>query len=316
MIAAENLVKHYGPTRAVDQLSFRVEKGQVLGLLGPNGAGKSTTIKMIVGFLRPDAGTAKLRGINIATDPIRAKTGLGYLPENASCYTDLTVHQYLTYLAALHGLTGARLRECVHTAIQRCFLQHVAHQSIDTLSKGYRHRTCLAQSIVHDPDILIFDEPTDGLDPNQKQEMRHLISTMAPEKAIIISTHILEEVDAVCTDTIIINHGQIVAHGTPASLRQRCPQYGSIHATFSAPPTAATLTTLATLPNVKTATTLTDLHLIIDLEDRSATARHHTMDTVRHALTHPPHLPTELYFDKGDLSAVFRLLTTTSTAAP
>src|SRR3954447_22672941 len=178
MIKVENLVKTFGPKRAVDGISFAVERGEVLGFLGPNGAGKSTTMRMVTGFIPPSDGTISVGGFDMLEDPIPAKALIGYLPENAPAYSDMTVYGFLDFTAELRGLNGDARKRAVNRVVEMCFLEGVIHQSVDTLSKGYRHRTCFAQSIIHDPDILILDEPTDGLDPNQKHEVRTLIRRM------------------------------------------------------------------------------------------------------------------------------------------
>src|SRR5216117_837294 len=228
MIKVENLVKTFGPKRAVDGVSFSVERGEVLGFLGPNGAGKSTSMRMITGFIPPTSGSVSVGGFDMLENPIPAKRLIGYLPENAPAYMDMTVHGFLSFTAELRGLRGEEKKKAVGRAVEMCFLEAVLHQSIDTLSKGYRHRTCFAQSIIHDPEILVLDEPTDGLDPNQKFEVRNLIRRMGEKKAIIFSTHILEEVEAVCSRAIIIDRGKIVANGTPAQLRQRSESAGAV----------------------------------------------------------------------------------------
>jgi ABC-2 type transport system ATP-binding protein len=219
MIRIENLVKSFGTKRAVDGVSFNVERGEVLGFLGPNGAGKSTTMRMITGFMPPSAGKVTVGGHNVAESPLEAKRLIGYLPENAASYPDMTVKGFLEFAAELRGLDGAKRKSAVNRVVELCFLDSVLRQSIDTLSKGYKHRTCLAQALIHDPEVLIMDEPTDGLDPNQKHEVRNLIRTLGKDKAIVFSTHILEEVDAACTRAIIIDRGKIVANGTPEELR-------------------------------------------------------------------------------------------------
>lgn len=228
MIKVENLTKTFGPKVAVNRISFSVERGEVLGFLGPNGAGKSTTMRMITGFIPPTEGKITVGGHDIVEDPIPAKALIGYLPENAPAYSDMTVYGFLNFTAELRGLNGDARKKAVNRVVEMCFLEGVIHQSVDTLSKGYRHRTCFAQSIIHDPDILILDEPTDGLDPNQKHEVRTLIRRMGEKKAIIFSTHILEEVDAVCSRAIIIDRGQIVANGTPAQLRGKSDVAGAV----------------------------------------------------------------------------------------
>ncbi len=218
MIEVVKLTKQFGSKLAVDHLSFSVKKGEVLGFLGPNGAGKSTTMRMVTGFIPPTSGDAKVCGISIVDQPNQAKQKIGYLPESAPLYQDMTVIGFLKFCAAIRGLTGSAKNEAVEKAIETCFLQSVARQSIDTLSKGYRHRTCLAQALLHDPEVLILDEPTDGLDPNQKHEVRQLIKRLGETKAILFSTHILEEVEASCSRAVIVDRGRIVADGTPAEL--------------------------------------------------------------------------------------------------
>jgi ABC-2 type transport system ATP-binding protein len=228
MIKVENLTKAFGPKLAVNRISFSVERGEVLGFLGPNGAGKSTSMRMITGFIPPTEGKITVGGHDMVENPIPAKALIGYLPENAPAYSDMTVYGFLNFTAELRGLRGESRKKAVNRAVETCFLETVIHQSVDTLSKGYRHRTCFAQSIIHDPDILILDEPTDGLDPNQKHEVRTLIRRMGEKKVIIFSTHILEEVDAACTRAIIIDRGQIVANGTPSQLRQKSDIAGAV----------------------------------------------------------------------------------------
>ncbi|HZM37246.1 MAG TPA: ATP-binding cassette domain-containing protein [Burkholderiales bacterium] len=228
MIKIENLVKAFGAKRAVDGVSFAVERGEVLGFLGPNGAGKSTTMRMITGFMPPTDGRVAIGGYDVAQSPIEAKRLIGYLPENAASYPDMTVQGFLRFAADLRGLSGDAQKRAVGRVTELCFLQSVLRQSIDTLSKGYRHRTCLAQALIHDPDVLIMDEPTDGLDPNQKHEVRNLIRDLGRNKAIVFSTHILEEVDAACTRAIIIDRGRIVANGTPEELRAMSDLHGAV----------------------------------------------------------------------------------------
>src|SRR4051794_35948037 len=258
MIKVENLVKTFGPKRAVDGISFSVERGEVLGFLGPNGAGKSTSMRMITGFIPPTAGSVTVGGFDMVQNPIPAKRLIGYLPENAPAYTDMTVYGFLGFAAELRGLSGEAKKKAIHRAIEMCFLGSVIHQSIDTLSKGFRHRTCFAQSIIHDPEVLILDEPTDGLDPNQKHEMRSLIKRMGERKAIVFSTHILEEVEAACSRAIIIDRGQIVANGTPLELKQRSDVAGAVHLRVVGVPTVTVTQRLASLPTVRKSTVLRD----------------------------------------------------------
>jgi len=221
MIEVKDLRKTFGAIDAVNGISFKVDKGEVLGFLGPNGAGKTTTMRMITGFLPPTSGSAFVCGHNVADDPVAVKRELGYLPENAPVYGSMTVTSFLKFSADLRGFGGTEKKTRVEAIIEKCRLTAVRHQSVSTLSKGYRQRVCFAQAILHNPPALIMDEPTDGLDPNQKHLVRTMIKDMAKEKAIIVSTHILEEVDAVCSRAIIIRNGAVVANGTPEELKAK-----------------------------------------------------------------------------------------------
>ena len=223
MISVRHLTRHFGPILAVDDVSLAVRRGEVLGFLGPNGAGKSTTMKMITGFLAPSSGTAVVCGADITEDPIAAKRQIGYLPEGAPSYPDMTPPAFLQFVAHVRGFRGSQARERIKTAIARTALESVLAQPIDTLSKGFKRRVGLAQALLHDPPVLILDEPTDGLDPNQKHEVRTLIARLAPDKATILSTHILEEVEAVCTRAIIIAGGEVKFDGSPAKLQSQGP---------------------------------------------------------------------------------------------
>ena len=215
MIEVENLVRRFGAFTAVDGVSLSVVKGEVLGFLGPNGAGKSTTMKMITGFLTPTSGRIRIAGVDLEDDALAAKRIIGYLPEVAPAYPDMTPRSFLTFIADVRGLNATERSWRLDKVIDQVNLKGVLDQPIDTLSKGYKRRVGLAQAILHDPPVLILDEPTDGLDPNQKHEVRELIRIMAPKKAIMISTHLLEEVEAVCTRAVIIARGRVVAEGAP-----------------------------------------------------------------------------------------------------
>jgi ABC-2 type transport system ATP-binding protein len=228
MIALVDLRKSFGPVVAVDGVSLEVERGEVLGFLGPNGAGKSTTMKMITGFLTPSAGTARVGGHDVRTDSLGVRRLLGYLPEGAPAYPDMTPHGFLRWVAEVRGYRGAERTRRVGAAVERVHLEGVLHQTIDTLSKGFKRRVGLAQALLHDPDVLILDEPTDGLDPNQKHEVRRLICDLGGEKVVVLSTHILEEVEAVCTRAVIIARGRIVADETPAALRARSRVHNAV----------------------------------------------------------------------------------------
>ena len=223
MLEVNNLKKRFGAFEAVKGITFSAGRGEVLGFLGPNGAGKSTTMRMITGFLPPTGGTAIVCGHDVAKEPVEAKKCIGYLPESAPSYRAMTVEDYLRFVAEIRGYKGSEARDRVAAAIQKARLTPVARKTIETLSKGYRQRTCFAQAILHDPPVLVMDEPTDGLDPNQKYTVREMIREMAAEKTIVVSTHILEEVDAVCTRAIVIADGEIRADGTPAQLRAMDP---------------------------------------------------------------------------------------------
>jgi ABC-2 type transport system ATP-binding protein len=228
MIRTERLTKRYDTLTAVDDVSFEAQPGEVLGFLGPNGAGKTTTMRMIAGFIAPTEGRASICGHDIERDPLAAKRALGYLPEGAPSYGEMSVKGFLEFIADLRGLAGATRRSRLDHVIARLALQDVTAQSIDTLSKGFRRRVGIAQAILHDPPVLILDEPTDGLDPNQKHEVRALINEMAAEKTIVVSTHILEEVEAVCTRAIIIARGRIVADDTPQGLTARSRYHNAV----------------------------------------------------------------------------------------
>ena len=221
MIDVQGLTKEYGRLRAVDNLSFRVEPGQVLGFLGPNGAGKTTTMRIVAGFLPATSGRVLVCGHDIETQSVAAKRRIGYLPEGAPSYPEMTPRSFLEFIAEARGMPAAKRRQRLDEVFALLHLERVLEQSIDTLSKGYRRRVGLAQAILHDPEVLILDEPTDGLDPNQKHEVRELIGRMARDKIIVISTHLLEEVDAVCNRAIIIAHGKILADDTPRGLETR-----------------------------------------------------------------------------------------------
>ncbi|MDY6991737.1 MAG: ABC transporter ATP-binding protein [Pseudomonadota bacterium] len=232
VVEIKHLRKQFGPLLAVDDISFQVNQGEVLGFLGPNGAGKSTTMKMITGFLTPTAGTVTINGYSITHQALAAKRRLGYLPEGAPAYPDMTPFKFLNFIAEVRGFRGQEKNQRVFDTIRRVHLESVVHQSIETLSKGFKRRVGLAQAILHDPEVLNLDEPTDGLDPNQKHEVRTLIKNMAQEKVIILSTHILEEVHAVCSRAIIIANGKIVADGTPADLEAQSHYHNAVTLTL------------------------------------------------------------------------------------
>jgi len=228
VLEIENLTKRYGQHTVVDDLSFRCVPGEVLGFLGPNGAGKSTTMKMVTGFVPPSAGRVSVCGLDIDQASLEARRCIGYLPEGAPCYPEMTPSSFLEFIADIRGLTPAERKTRLDSVIEALHLGPVLDQSIDTLSKGFKRRVGLAQAILHDPKVLILDEPTDGLDPNQKHEVRELIRSMATNKLIVLSTHILEEVEAVCTRAIIIANGSILADDTPEQLARRSRSHNAV----------------------------------------------------------------------------------------
>ncbi len=232
MVRLDRLTKRFGPLCAVDGISLSIARGEVLGFLGPNGAGKSTTMRMLTGFVQPTSGTASVMGHDVSTDPIEARRRVGYLPEGAPLYADMTVAGFLAFIAEMRGFSGIDRTARINAAVRKTQLDEVLHRPIETLSKGFKRRVGLAQAILHDPPVLVLDEPTDGLDPNQKHEVRLLIRGMAADKAIIISTHILEEVDALCTRAVVIARGRVVADGTPEELRRRSRYHHAVRITL------------------------------------------------------------------------------------
>ncbi len=312
MIKVDNLTKLFGAKHAVDGISFTVERGEVLGFLGPNGAGKSTTMRVITGFIPPTSGKVSVGGFDVVENPIASKRLIGYLPENAPAYTDMTVNGFLGFAAEIRGLRGDAKKKAVRRAVEMCFLQTVLHQSVETLSKGYRHRTCFAQSIIHDPEVLVLDEPTDGLDPNQKHEIRSLIRRMGEKKAIIFSTHILEEVDAVCSRAIIIDRGRIVANGTPQELRQRSDWAGAVTLRVSGMTASAVKEDLGKLRTVKKVTAEAQgTRITATVFPRTAGDG----DLTREVLEATRHWQVEeMHTEAGRLDEVFRSITLPDTA--
>jgi ABC-2 type transport system ATP-binding protein len=318
MIRVENLVKNFGPKRAVNGISFTVERGEVLGFLGPNGAGKSTTMRMVTGFIPPSSGKASVGGHDIVENPIAAKKLIGYLPENAPAYTDMTVAGFLNFAAEVRGFAGDARKKAVHRVVEMCFLEGVLHQSIETLSKGYLHRTCFAQSIIHDPEVLILDEPTDGLDPNQKQEVRSLIRRMGEKKAIIFSTHILEEVEAVCSRAVIIDRGQIVANGTPAQLKQKSDIAGCVRLRLLGANAGAATAKLSSLPLVKRASVLREEGALVEFRiqpnDKNDGINGQLARSIAELVVKECWKQEELHTEEGRLDEVFRNITLPDTA--
>jgi ABC-2 type transport system ATP-binding protein len=309
MIAVKNLVKMFGMLTAVDNVTFDVGKGEVLGFLGPNGAGKSTTMRMITCFIPPTAGTATVGGHDILSDAVAVRRVIGYLPENAPVYADMTVESYLRFIAEMRGYRGADVRTRVGAAMDTCVLTRVRAQSVGTLSKGYKQRVCFAQAILHDPPVLILDEPTDGLDPNQKHEVRELIKRMGQDKCIVLSTHILEEVDAVCTRAIIIANGKIVANGAPAELRSQSELHDAVTLTVKDITEDVAVPFLSALPEVYHTKTLRrdDNVLTLRVFPRKGKKIAHT---VSNAARDKRWEIEEFRVEQGRLDEVFRTITT------
>ena len=316
MIKVQNLTKLFGPKKAVDDASFEVGKGEVLGFLGPNGAGKSTTMRMITGFIPPTAGKVSVCGFDIVDNPIEVKRRIGYLPEAAPSYHEMSVIAFLNFTAEIRGLHGDARRKAVGRAAEACSVQSVLNQSIETLSKGFKHRTCLAQSIIHDPEVLILDEPTDGLDPNQKHEIRTLIKRMGANKAIIFSTHILEEVEAACTRAIIIDRGRIVANGTPEELKARAENAGAVSIVLVGPTPDAINAKLATLDTVrKSEVRQSDPSrtLVRVYPDRSSVPGHALAGALAELAVREGWKIEQLQTEEGRLDDVFRSITLSDT---
>jgi ABC-2 type transport system ATP-binding protein len=306
MIETRELCKRYGQFTAVDGVSFRVEPGQVLGFLGPNGAGKSTTMKMIAGFLAPSSGSASVCGHDVAEAPIAAKRALGYLPEGAPSYGEMTPLSFLRFVAEVRGMSSADTARRIDEVVARLQLGRVLNQPIDTLSKGFKRRVGLAQAILHDPPALILDEPTDGLDPNQKHEVRSLIQSMARERTIIISTHILEEVHAVCTRAIVIARGRVLADATPEELEARSRYHQAVSLTVAQP--VALKEGIARIEGVAS--------VEIDPQDGRLTAfprrGERILDRINDYLKAQDVAVSEMALERGRLDEVFRQITTQS----
>ncbi len=302
MIEIDHLTKRFGLIMAVDDISFDVARGEVVGFLGPNGAGKSTTMKMATGFLRPTAGTARICEFDVLEDPLEVKQRIGYLPEGAPMWPDMTSAAFLKFIARVRGFDGAEADDRIRTAIEKTQLAGVLEQPIDTLSKGYKRRVGLAQALLHDPEVLILDEPTDGLDPNQKHEVRELIRGMADGKAIVISTHILEEVEAVCSRAVIIANGRIVADSTPEELLSRAPDHNSVTIRTSNP--AAIKAALAGVDGVAAVQDIEENWLSV-----RPTAGSVVVDAVGAALREKDAPIDELHVERGRLDDVFRQIT-------
>jgi ABC-2 type transport system ATP-binding protein len=308
LIEATGLHKSFGSLKAVDGISLTVPRGQVLGFLGPNGAGKSTTMRLITGFLEPDAGSARIAGFDVQEQAKQAKQHLGYLPEGAPLYAEMTPRSLLTFVAELRGLQGGDLKKAVDKAVGRTALGPVLDQTIETLSKGYKRRVGIAQAILHDPEVLIMDEPTDGLDPNQKYHVRQLIMEMAKEKAIVVSTHILEEVEAVCTRAVVINKGRIVADGTAEDLMKLVPYHGAVTIRVASERAEAVRGALSVVAGVKAVETVGTVNGVLQLRAIPKNGAGIVTD-VASAIRQKALAVDEIFVERGKLDDVFRQIT-------
>lgn len=308
MIKLSGLIKRFGPLTAVDGIDMQVGRGEVLGFLGPNGAGKSTTMKMVTGFLTPTEGSALVDGIDVTKNPVGVKEKIGYLPEGAPCYGDMTPLGFLDFIADIRQLSGSERSRAIDEAVERVEIAGVLHQPIETLSKGFKRRVGLAQAILHNPPVLILDEPTDGLDPNQKHQVRTLIQEMATDKAVVISTHILEEVEAVCTRAVIIARGKLLADGTPDDLLKRSPLHNALHIKTTNEAAAALIGDLKNVSGVGDVSedaTIDGMTEIV-VTSRSGAPIVADVAAMLHAKGHDIH---DLKTEKGALDAIFRDIT-------
>ncbi len=293
----------------VDDVSFTIEKGEILGFLGPNGAGKSTTMRMITGFIPPSEGTAIIGGSDIRKDSLEARKKIGYLPENAPVYPDMTVTGYLMFCAEIRGFKGNKRKKKVDETIEKCFLTDVLYQPIGTLSKGFKQRVCFAQSIIHDPEYLIFDEPTDGLDPNQKHEVRTMIRAMAADKGIILSTHILDEMEAVCTRAVIIAGGRIIEDDTPWGLRAKSALHGAVFLKVAGAEKSGLLSAVGSVEGVERT-------VLLEEDSAEISVRVYPKDTdgsvagrIVNTLSESGYEVKSLFVEQGRLDEVFRKIT-------
>jgi ABC-2 type transport system ATP-binding protein len=315
LVEAEGLSKSFGKLRAVDGITLKVTRGEVLGFLGPNGAGKSTTMRLLTGFLEPDSGRARIAGFDVHDQAREAKKRLGYLPEGAPLYAEMTPRGFLRFVAEVRGLQGAAIGDAVARAVDKTGLGPVLDQTIDTLSKGYKRRVGIAQAILHDPEVLIMDEPTDGLDPNQKHQVRELIAEMAREKAIIVSTHILEEVEAVCTRAVVINKGRVVADGTAEDLMRRVPYHGSVAILVAADKAEAVKGALQALAAIDRIETLAAANGQLQLRAVPKNGAG-IVTEVASVIRQKSLIVDEVYVERGKLDDVFRQITTSDLDKP
>jgi len=305
-ISVQQLRKEFGAFTAVDNISFDVNKGEVLGFLGPNGAGKSTTMKMITGFMSPTAGKILVDGLDVSEYPIEVKSRIGYLPEGAPAYGDMTTVAFLGFIADIRGYRGKEKTQRINTAIEKANIGSVVHKPIETLSKGFKRRVGLAQSILHDPLILIMDEPTDGLDPNQKHEVRELINEMAKDKAILISTHILEEVDAICDRAAIIAQGKMVFDGTPEKLQAMSRTHNAVSIRFAGEAPSTAKERLSVIEQVSEVIFEDEINSLMVMPENSVSI----VSQVTHLARDEGWEIEEIFVASGQLDEVFRSITT------
>jgi ABC-2 type transport system ATP-binding protein len=315
MITLDGLTKTFGPLVAVDNVTMSVDSGEVLGFLGPNGAGKSTTMKMVAGYIEPTSGTATVCGHDVTRDPVVVKRSMGYLPEGAPTYGDMTPLSYLGFIAEIRGFDGAEKKRRIEEVIDKVTLQEVLRQPIDTLSKGFKRRVGLAQAMLHDPPILIMDEPTDGLDPNQKRHVRSLIREMGKDKAIVISTHILEEVEAVCSRAIVIARGRIRADAKPDALRARAENHNAVLITADKAKEAAIRKRISGLPDIRETKVLDRLDGAVRFRVLPVEGR--PIATQIAELVKQEQLPVrDMFVEQGSLDDVFWNITREDREAP
>ncbi len=308
MIEVIEISRNFGRFQAVSNVSFQVQKSEVLGFLGPNGAGKSTTMKMLTGYLQPSSGDALICGHSVTKQSLKARAKIGYLPESAPSYGEMQVEEFLRFAGKVRGLTGEKLNSQIEKVLEDTSLQTVRKQLIETLSKGYRQRTCLAQSLLHDPPVLLLDEPTDGLDPNQKYEVRKLISQLKEDRTILVSTHILEEVEAICTRAIILSEGKIVGDGTPEELLSKSVYHNAINLKISVKPDQNVQRILLGIPSVERVEIQSSNHQTLSFVVLAKQGQP-ILEEVKERLDQQNVKIVEMYVEKGRLDEVFRQMT-------
>lgn len=308
MIEVVEISRNFGKFQAVSNVSFQVQKSEVLGFLGPNGAGKSTTMKMLTGYLQPSSGDALICGHSVTKQSLKARAKIGYLPESAPSYGEMQVEEFLRFAGKVRGLTGEKLNSQIEKVLEDTSLQTVRKQLIETLSKGYRQRTCLAQSLLHDPPVLLLDEPTDGLDPNQKYEVRKLISQLKEDRTILVSTHILEEVEAICTRAIILSEGKIVGDGTPEELLSKSVYHNAINLKISVKPDQNVQQILLGIPSVERVEIQSSNYQTLSFVVLAKQGQP-ILEEVKERLDQQNVKIVEMYVEKGRLDEVFRQMT-------